>query len=281
MYERRRRRRARRSHRGRWVIVLLLCVALAGFYLYRQEKLPPQVMSWASQLFTSLPQSEVQDTPVQEVSGGEPDLNKQQETSTDPESDPEPESGTSENWELTLVNDSHPLPEGWQVQTVQLANGELVDERILPALQQMFDDMRADGVYPVVASGYRTLEDQQRIYDEKMQELLQAGYTEADAKAETESWVAIPGTSEHQLGLAVDINADGIYSAGYDVYDWLAVHAQDYGFIQRYPEDKTEITGVSNEPWHYRYVGQEAAREMKAQNLCLEEYIAQHPELAS
>lgn len=85
-----------------------------------------------------------------------------------------------------------------------------------------------------------------------------------------------PGTSEHQTGLAVDINADGIHSAGYEVYDWLARNAHRYGFIRRYPPDKTALTGISNEPWHYRYVGVTAATEMHQRGLCLEEYLAEH-----
>jgi D-alanyl-D-alanine carboxypeptidase len=85
--------------------------------------------------------------------------------------------------------------------------------------------------------------------------------------------VAIPGTSEHQLGLGVDINADGVNSAGYEVYDWLEAHCWEYGFILRYPEDKTDITGISNEPWHFRYVGQEAAEYIMSNGLCLEEYL--------
>lgn len=85
--------------------------------------------------------------------------------------------------------------------------------------------------------------------------------------------MSVPGTSEHQLGLAVDINADGIHSAGYEVYEWLEQNAHNYGFIYRYPPDKTEVTGVENEPWHYRYVGAEAAKEIHQKGICLEEYV--------
>ena len=166
------------------------------------------------------------------------------------------------------------LPEDYTLETVQLFNGERIDERIYPALQQMFDDMRAAGVYPVVASGYRTTEEQQQILDDKIAAYEQEGYTRKEAETLAEDWVALPGTSEHQLGLAVDINADGIHSTGQEVYDWLLENSARYGFIKRYPEDKTHITGISNEPWHYRYVGEEAAKEMTRQNLCLEEYLA-------
>ena len=150
-----------------------------------------------------------------------------------------------------------------------------MDSRIYPQLQKMFDDMRDDGVYPVVASGYRTEQEQQQIYDESMAEYIEKGYSESDAKTETERWVAIPGTSEHQLGLGVDINADGINSYGYEVYNWLAQNAYGYGFIYRYPENKVTITGIANEPWHYRYVGVNAATEIYKRGICLEEYLGE------
>ena len=176
-------------------------------------------------------------------------------------------------WALLLVNRDNPLPDPYEVELTELPGGESVDARIYPALREMFEDMRADGVYPVVASGYRTAEEQRRIMEERVAEYQAQGYSQEEARAEAEVWVARPGTSEHQSGLAVDINADGIHSAGYEVYDWLSENSCRYGFIQRYPAGKTEITGIGNEPWHYRYVGVEAAQDMKAQGFCLEEYL--------
>ena len=177
-------------------------------------------------------------------------------------------------WNLILVNRWSPVPDGYDVELTQLSNGETVDTRIYPALQEMFDAARNDGVYPVVAAGYRTAEKQQSLWEEKAAQLEAAGYTAAEAKREAETWVAAPGTSEHQLGIAVDINADGVQSAGYEVYEWLEENAWEYGFILRYPPDKTEVTGVNYEPWHYRYVGREAAGQIVRQNLCLEEYVS-------
>lgn len=183
-------------------------------------------------------------------------------------------SSGGEDWQLALVNKWNPMKtDGSEVKTVELANGERVDERIYPQLQSMFDAAREDGVYPIVASGYRTKEEQEKLYNDKITAYMAEGYSEAEAKKETELWVSVPGTSEHQLGLAVDINADGIHSAGYEVYNWLAANSYKYGFINRYPEDKTEITGVEHEPWHYRYVGVEAAAEIHSQGICLEEYL--------
>lgn len=177
------------------------------------------------------------------------------------------------DWHLTLVNKWHPLPEKLEIETVELSNGERVDKRIYPYLQEMFDDAREEGICPIVRSGYRTRTEQEDIYNDRIQGYQLDGMSAEAAKAETELWVAVPGTSEHELGLAVDINADKVHSEGTQVYTWLENHAHLYGFINRYPPDKTEITGVANEPWHYRYVGVKAASEMHERGICLEEYL--------
>ena len=186
---------------------------------------------------------------------------------------PLPASGPSSAWNLVLVNPEHRIPESGAPALTELWNGERVDTRIYPALQEMFDEMRAQGVYPVVASGYRTTEEQQALMDDKIETLVAQGSSRADAKTEALKWVAAAGYSEHQTGLAVDINADGVHSTGQQVYDWLAKNAAAYGFILRYPEDKTDITGTHYEPWHYRYVGKEDAAAIARQGVCLEEYL--------
>lgn len=184
------------------------------------------------------------------------------------------ESTTEETeWNLILVNKWNSIPENYEVELMELTNGQLIDERIYPALQSMFDSARSEGIYPIVASGYRTTEKQQSLLDEKRAEYLSEGYTEEEAKNRAEMWVAVPGTSEHQLGLGVDINADEVHSTGKEVYKWLKENSYKFGFINRYPKDKTEITGIINEPWHYRYVGIEAASEIHKNGICLEEYL--------
>ncbi len=176
-------------------------------------------------------------------------------------------------WELILVNSEYCVPENYEVDLLTLSNGQQIDERIYPPLQKMFDDMRAKGIYPTVVSGYRSYEEQRTILEEKYLAYRGEGYSKSRAKELALEWVALPGTSEHQLGIAVDINPDYSVSDGKGVYEWLRDNAHKYGFIKRYPEDKTEITGIINEPWHYRYVGEKAAKEMYEQNLCLEEYV--------
>lgn len=179
----------------------------------------------------------------------------------------------SEKWNLIVVNRWNELPEDYSVELTELSNGQKVDSRIYPYLQEMFDAARAEGVYPVVREGYRTEEEQQEILDDKIQTYINQGYSQSRAERTAKEWVALPGTSEHQLGIAVDINADKSKCSNEEVYTWLAENAYKYGFILRYPPGKQEITGTSYEPWHYRYVGVEAAREIYEQGICLEEYF--------
>ena len=176
-------------------------------------------------------------------------------------------------WNLILVNRENYIPADYEVQLTELSNGKKVDSRIYPELQEMFNDARAQGYGLFVREGYRTQEEQQQLMDEKIEAYENEGKSKPEAKKLAEQWVAIPGTSEHQLGIAVDINADTSKSSRDDVYKWLEENAHTYGFIKRYPSNKTDITGVINEPWHYRYVGKEAASEIYSQGICLEEYI--------
>lgn len=176
-------------------------------------------------------------------------------------------------WNLILVNRDSYIPDDYQVELTELSNGKKVDSRIYPELQEMFNDARAQGYGLFLREGYRTQEEQQQLMDEKIEAYENEGKSKSEAKKLAEQWVAIPGTSEHQLGIAVDINADTTKSSSDDVYNWLAENAHTYGFIKRYPSNKTDITGVINEPWHYRYVGKEAASKIYSQGICLEEYI--------
>lgn len=176
-------------------------------------------------------------------------------------------------WNLRLVNSENAIPREIEMTLVEVPGGEQVDARIFHSLMEMLDAARDAnwGIPPRVVSGYRTEETQEEFYQDKVQEYLDQGYSQEEAQKEADLLVALPGHSEHQLGLAVDING-----ATYDLYSWLQENSYQYGFIFRYPGDKTEITGISEEVWHYRYVGVEAATEMYEQGLCLEEYLAQN-----
>ena len=176
-------------------------------------------------------------------------------------------------WNLILVNNDNVLPQGYSPELTTLSNGVQVDSRIYPDLQSMFDQMRTEDVYPVVGEGYRSEQQQKEMMQEKIDAYLAEGYSNRKARKEAEKWVAKPNYSEHQLGLALDINADKSRCDNDTVYQWLAQNAYRYRFILRYPEGKESITGIDYEPWHYRYVGKEAAQEMQAEGVCLEEYL--------
>lgn len=184
-----------------------------------------------------------------------------------------------DSWELLLVNRWNPLPEGYSIQTVELRNGLRVDERCYQDLQAMMDTCRAEGLSPVICSAYRTQEYQERLYRAETERWLERGYSQSDAEEEAGKSVAVPGTSEHQLGLAVDIvdmNNQRLDESQErtDVQIWLMAHSWEYGFILRYPSGKSEITGIIYEPWHYRYVGREHAERIDTLNVCLEEYLS-------
>lgn len=177
-------------------------------------------------------------------------------------------------WALILVNRNHPVPDNYSVDLVTLSNGKRVDARIYPALQQMFNGARNSGLDMFVREGYRTRAEQQAIMNNRIQQYMAQGYSYAQAEALAKQYVAVPGTSEHELGICVDINANNNVCSDEAVYNWLDNNAYKYGFIKRYPENKSNITGINYEPWHYRYVGEKAASEMKQLDMCLEEYLS-------
>ena len=180
---------------------------------------------------------------------------------------------------LLLVNPWTPLPEDFVPgELVPVQNDQAVDARAYPDLQDMLQDMSQAGLSPLICSSYRSQERQQELYDNKVQRVMAEGVSREEAQAEAARWVARPGTSEHQTGLAVDIVS--LFNQMLDEtqestpeFQWLAENAWKYGFILRYPNDKSEKTGIAYEPWHFRFVGKEAAEEMHDLGLCLEEYL--------
>lgn len=187
----------------------------------------------------------------------------------------------SADWQLTLVNPTTPMETGYvPPQLTQLQNGQSVDSRCYPDLQQMMDDCRAAGCQPLICSSYRTQDRQEELFQEKVDSLREQGYSQSQAEKIAGENVAVPGTSEHQLGLAVDIvdrNQQVLEEEQEDTptQRWLMANSWKYGFILRYPKEKSSITGITYEPWHYRYVGREAAEEIYVRGICLEEYLKQ------
>lgn len=183
-----------------------------------------------------------------------------------------------QEWNLLLVNPWNPIPENYEPELTYLKNGQAVDSRCYPELQQMMDDCRAAGFDPLICASYRTMEKQEALFEDKEARLIREGYPENEVEDEAAKVVAYPGTSEHQLGLALDI-VDVSYQQldteqeNTPVQQWLMKNSWKYGFVLRYPADKSDITGIIYEPWHYRYVGKEAAAEIYENKLCLEEYL--------
>ena len=169
--------------------------------------------------------------------------------------------------EVILVNGLNPVPDYYEMDLVNVVDYHDVDSRCYDALMQMLADCNAAGIEYVFNSAYRTLAEQTAILGLRTQEHMEEfglEFTEAREKAlET---VAVPGTSEHHLGLAVDLLGD-------EAIPWFREHCWDYGFIVRYTEEKESITGIVDEPWHFRYVGKEVSLDMKDSGLCLEEYL--------
>ena len=185
-----------------------------------------------------------------------------------------------EEYYLLLANAENPLPQDWSIQTEEVQNGYEMDKRAAPAMREMIQAAKEDGVELMLCSAYRSVEKQQQLFDRSQQAYMAQGMSEEEAYAKTATETAIPGTSEHQTGLAADIVTPTyqMLDAGFadtPAGQWLSEHAAEYGFVLRYPQDKQEVTGIIYESWHYRFVGKTHAKLMKESGLCLEEYLQQ------
>lgn len=183
----------------------------------------------------------------------------------------------------TLVNAANPLTDDYRVETRKIVNNGVTtdfmfDVRTVEHLEAMLKDAAGAGHPVLIRSAHRTINYQKMLYTNKVNAYLNAGYTQAAAEAEAGKWVAVPGTSEHNLGLVVDIVNQGYtgeleqYFEDDPLFGWLVENCADYGFILRYPKTKEAVTGIVYEPWHYRYVGKEVAHYIMDNDITLEEY---------
>lgn len=185
----------------------------------------------------------------------------------------------SEKWNLLLVNQDYILPEGFTVQTAAVSgSSQTMDYRVVPYYNDMVKAAKADGISLIPISGYRTVERQKNNFERKINYYETLGYSKAQAAQLASKIILMPGTSEHNAGLAMDFGTDGNTSltesfANTDAFVWLSENAADYGFILRYEKETQDITKVTYEPWHWRYVGVETAKEIKVQGVTLEEYL--------
>ncbi len=183
-----------------------------------------------------------------------------------------------DDWRLILVNKQNPVPEGFDVKLGNINNTMYADERIIDDIYRMIDAASDDGVDLMICSAYRSYDRQRTLFNNKINKLMGEGMTYLEAYKVGSMNVTVPGTSEHHLGLALDI-LTGSYTAMDDGFGdtkagkWLANNSADYGFILRYPRGKEDITGIVYEPWHFRYVGTEYAKDITEKGVCLEEYL--------
>ena len=179
---------------------------------------------------------------------------------------------------IFLVNPWNELPEDYEVELVNVTEQDRLEPQCAEALEKMLADCEAAGHTLFIASAYRTQEEQEFLFNRKVKYYTGLGWSLAAAQEEAATVIAVPGTSEHQLGLAVDLMDESYpylddYQANTGGQKWLMEHCHEYGFILRYPVGSTQITGIIYEPWHYRYVGPEIAQEITNLGITLEEYL--------
>lgn len=182
---------------------------------------------------------------------------------------------STDNWNLTLINSTFKLSEKYKPNLMPIIDGSayVADSRIVDAYKQMYADAQAQGILLTPCSGYNTYHRQIEAYNEKVSTFLNNGYTKENAELEASKRVGKPCCNESGAGLSVGIKQMSADFSSSKEYSWLVENAHNYGFVLRYPEDKTSITGMTYQPWLWRYVGVDVATNMKEKNLCLEEYL--------
>ena len=181
------------------------------------------------------------------------------------------------DWKLVLINKQHPIPEDYTFELETIKDGMKCDKRILEELLRMLKEANSQGIHLAIRSPYRDLSRQEFLFNRKINRYMSGGMSYMDAYKTASLWVTVPGASEHQVGLSLDITSDTYSSLDEGFGDtaegkWLAEHSCEYGFILRYPKGKEYITSIEYEPWHFRYVGTEAATVIMNNDLTLEEF---------
>lgn len=186
----------------------------------------------------------------------------------------------SDDWKLVLINKQHPIPEGYKFSLgdiITIKGTMKCDERIIEEMLSMMQSAGKDGVTLAICSPYRDLNYQKVLFNRKIEAYMKKGMSYMDAYTLSSQAVTVPGASEHQIGLAIDIVSNDYVTLDEGFADtsagkWLAEHSHEYGFILRYPKGKEQITGIEFEPWHFRYVGKEAATIIMEEGITLEEF---------
>lgn len=277
--EKRKRRKKRLiKKRIRAIAVLLIIVAIIALAVVGLMKLARKNKSDSS---STPPVDSAQTSDI-----GQATPSQDQLQSPSPDAEPSPtaaaERPDSSVWSARLVNPANPLPSDFTIDVRTIKGTEKqYDVRAADSLEAMLSDAAAAGYKMYLVSTYRTVAYQQGLFDRKTNEYKNQGFDDETARAEAAKWVAIPGSSEHNLGLAADIVSSTWYNNNSDLtaefentehFKWLIENCTKYGFILRYPNGKESVTGIAYEPWHYRYVGVEAATYIMENSLTLEEF---------
>ena len=268
-----RRRRRNRAIRRVAGLTVMLCVAVGGvsFLLTRRAVVPSA--SAASAI--SMPAQSIADSTVSSAENTAAPANALGLTADEARAmlaDPL----------MVLVNHTSKMPDDYTFDTKECGSATAVNKTLQTVACDAFLEMQkaaaADGVTVWMQSGYRSVKYQTSLYERKTKYYLDKGYDNATAKEKAAAVVNPPGYSEHNCGLAADLNSPehtGL-DEGFEktaAFRWLCEHAGDYGFILRYPKDAEDKTEIIYEPWHWRYVGVENAAKINASGLCFEEYI--------
>lgn len=272
-------KRSKKQLKAKGILALLLAVVLVGLSVgfavserRKPDKVQPEPSTEApTEAPTEIPTEAQPEAPVPEPTENTPPVSLPQAT----EGNPVTVSPDGEHWELTLVNLQYRLPDDYKPTLKAAVEGSSaqLDARVAPYYAEMYAAAKADGCTLTPYSGYRTYARQQENFERKVSYYVSQGLSETEATAKTQTRILPAGASEHNMGFAMDIVSASADFVSTKEFSWLLEHAHEYGFILRYPENKTEITGVMYEPWHWRYVGKEAAAAMHQSGQCLEEYL--------
>ena len=283
-------------------VLIVLCVAagvvLIGILVKELTSEQPDYTALRGDVITTqdntAPIVEENTTAFYEETTAEPDTTAQQQTTSEPQttedstSESKPDSSMlwaeedriiinpeQELWNLVVVNGTRAIPEGYTPKLSSVAGTDvMLDSRVAPYYTDMYNAAKKDGITLSPYSGYRSYDRQKRNYNNLTEEYMyKYNLSRADAAAKAATVILPPGTSEHNLGLAMDICNTNSSFANQKEYKWLTEHAHEYGFILRYTAEKQPQTGIIPEPWHWRFVGVEYAEQIKNSGLCLEEWL--------
>jgi len=257
------------------IIAALFCW---GFSLYTEEITREQIIQ-AKEAIVEVEIEEARSADTRQVSENKISASVVKET-REQGSEADSSSDLEEDWKLMLISKREPVPLDYTFELGMIQGEIRADIRILEEANEMLKEARKEGIFLVICSPYRDYDRQEMLFNQKVKSYMEQGMSFMEAYIQSSHTIAVPGASEHQVGLALDIVCSTYYRLDEAFGDteagkWLAENSYQYGFILRYPKDKEEITGIEYEPWHFRYVGKEAAKEMTEQKLTLEEYVEQ------